>query len=286
MSVTTLRAAAKLNLYLHILDKRADGYHSIESLVVFTQLADELTISPGEGLTLSVDGEFAGHAGAEGDNLVLKAARALQAHAGITHGAALRLTKHIPVGAGLGGGSADAAAALRGLNRFWWINLSPKELRMIAVTLGADVAMCLDSVPATARGIGEELTPVLKPLPALHALLVHPRAPLLTKDVYGAFAPGDAAAPWNEDFGADFIQSLKPTRNHLQRAAIAVDGHVAEVLLALETLQPAAELVRMTGSGACCFALYRDEAQAQRAAKQLAAHYPNWWVKLTAITAH
>lgn len=285
MSATTLRAPAKLNLYLHILEQRADGYHSIESLVVFTQLADELTITPGNGLTLSVDGEFAEQAGVDDANLVLRAARALQASAGINHGAQLRLTKHIPVGAGLGGGSADAAAALRGLNRFWWLNLSQRELRALAVTLGADVAMCLDSVPAVARGIGEELTPVLQPLPALYAVLVHPRTPLLTKDVYAAFTLGETANPWSDNFSGDFIDSLKSTRNHLQRAAIAVDGNVAEVLLALETLQPVPDLVRMTGSGACCFALYRDEAQAQRVAKQLAGHYPNWWVKLTAITA-
>ena len=285
MAAITLRAPAKLNLYLHILDKRADGYHSIESLVVFTQLADELTLTKApHQLTLTVNGEFAGHAGSEDDNLVLKAARLLQTKAGITYGADIRLTKNIPVGAGLGGGSADAAAMLRGFCRVWDIKLDQRELRALAVTLGADVAMCLDSVPVVARGIGEELAPVLKPLPKLHALLVHPRTPLLTKDVYAAFTPGDAAAPWNDDFSAgDFLASLKATRNHLQRAAIAVDGRVAEVLLALETLQPAPDLVRMTGSGACCFALYRDEAQAQRALKQLSEHYPNWWMKLSAI---
>ena len=287
MSAITLRAPAKLNLYLHILNKRADGYHAIESLVVFTQLADTLTIAPANRLTLSVTGEFAQAAGEESDNLVLKAARLLQEKAGITHGAALTLTKHIPVGAGLGGGSADAAAALRGLNRFWWLNLSQQELRALAVTLGADVAMCLDSVPVVARGIGEELTPVLKPLPELTALLVHPRTPLLTKDVYAAFSPVEQKAAWQEDFTeADFIASLRSTRNHLQRAAISVDGNAAEVLLALETLQPAASMVRMTGSGACCFALYQEEAQAQRAARQLAQQYPHWWVTVTAITAY
>ncbi len=284
MSAITLRAPAKLNLYLHILDRRDDGYHVIESLVVFTELADVLTISPGHGLTLSVAGEFADAAGVGDSNLAMKAARALQTHAGITHGAELTLTKHIPVGAGLGGGSADAAAALRGLNRFWWINLSPPALRKLAVTLGADVAMCLDSVPTMARGIGEELTPVLHPLPMMHAVLVHPRTPLLTKDVYAAFRLGNTANPWNDHFTSkDFIASLKPTHNHLQRAAIVVDGHVAEVLLALETLQPAADFVRMTGSGACCFALYQEEAAAQRAAAQLKKHYPNWWIALTRI---
>ena len=282
MPAITVRAPAKLNLYLHILDKRADGYHSIESLVVFTQLADALVLTPkAHGLTLTVDGEFARDAGGDDTNLVLKAARALQAQAGISYGAIIQLTKNIPVGAGLGGGSADAAAMLRGFCRLWNIQLDQRSVRALATTLGADVAMCLDSVPVITRGIGEQLAPVLKPLPPLYALLVHPRRPLLTKDVYGAFTLGEAAPAWNED--AEFMTALKGMRNHLQRAAIAVDGHVAEVLLALETLQPAPELVRMTGSGACCFALYRDEAQGQRAAQQLAQHYPNWWVKLSAI---
>jgi 4-diphosphocytidyl-2-C-methyl-D-erythritol kinase len=286
MAAIALRARAKLNLYLHILSRRADGYHTMESLVAFTDLADVLTIAPADSVTLIVEGEFADQSGNHEENLVIKAARALQEKTSVQSGARLTLTKNIPVGAGLGGGSADAAAALRGLNRFWELNLSQRELRELAASLGADVPMCLDSVPSIARGIGEELTPLLQPLPQLYAVLVHPRTPLLTKDVYAAFEQSAQAFSWSAHFtdAASFVASLNPTRNQLQQAAIRVDSNVAEVLLALETLQPAPDLVRMTGSGACCFALYSNKAQAEKATHEIKRHYPDWWVHCTSIT--
>lgn len=281
------RAAAKLNLYLHVLNKRADGYHAIESLVVFTSLADEVTVKAADTLSLTTLGEFADAAGDGEGNLVLKAARALQEHTGCKQGAELTLTKNIPVGAGLGGGSADAAAALRGLNDFWQLGLNAAQLHALAVPLGADVAMCLASAPVIARGIGEQLSPLRHPLPALHALLVHPRTPLLTKAVYGAFTLQPSAPVW-EDRAMDtaaFFRALAATRNHLQPAAIAVDPIVAEILLALETLHPAPNLARMTGSGACCFALYETAETAARAAETLRQNYPNWWIKAVEIHA-
>jgi 4-diphosphocytidyl-2-C-methyl-D-erythritol kinase len=285
MPATVLQAPAKLNLYLYLTGKRDDGYHLLESLVVFTELADILEIEAGDALSLQVQGEFADSSGSVDDNLVLRAARALAAKAGVNHGARLTLTKNIPVGAGLGGGSADAAAALRGLNRFWDLNISQQDLRWIATTLGADVAMCLDSMPAIARGVGDELTPLLPPPPKLHVLLVHPRVPLLTKDVYKASRLGDPAPAWKPKSmkPKDFIASLQETRNHLQRPAIAVDSRVAEVLLALETLQPAPDLVRMSGSGACCFGLYAEAQHAQQAHQRIIKQHPNWWVALTAL---
>ena len=282
----TLKASAKLNLYLHVLGRRAGGYHDIESLVAFTALADGLTIMPANELSLTVDGEFANEAGASETNLVLRAAEALRKHTGCTAGAALHLTKNIPVGAGLGGGSADAAACLRGLNRLWQLGLSQQDLRAIALPLGADVPMCLDSVPAIARGIGEDLTPLLGDMPPLYAVLVHPRTPLLTKDVYAAYKPGAPATAWQHTAAhgaAAFLATLATTRNHLQPAAVAVDSNVAEVLLTLETLQPASPFVRMSGSGACCFALYASASEAARAAAELARHYPHWWVKQTEL---
>ncbi|MFZ4542197.1 MAG: 4-(cytidine 5'-diphospho)-2-C-methyl-D-erythritol kinase [Rickettsiales bacterium] len=283
MAGVTLRAAAKLNLFLHILSRRGDGYHEIESLVAFTEIGDELVIADANDLLLKVEGEFANVSGALHDNLVLKAAQALCSGLSESRGAAITLTKNIPVGAGLGGGSADAAAALRGLNRFWELNISKQELSAIACTLGADVAMCLDSVPAIARGIGEKLTPLLQPLPLLGVLLVHPRVPLLTKQVYETFTLHEGAAPWQgeQTAGSAWLASLKGTRNDLQQAAIAVDSKVAEVLLALETLQPAPALVRMTGSGACCFALFQTSSQAEKAAQYLTRHHPEWWVRST-----
>lgn len=286
----TLRAPAKLNLFLHIEGRLANGYHAVESLVAFTELADTLRIAAADTLSLESDGAFADAAGAAENNLVLKAARALQAHTGYGGGAKLSLTKNIPVGAGLGGGSADAAAALHGLNHGWGLNLSLAELQALALPLGADVPMCLAGVPAFARGIGEVLTPLAAPLPPLSVLLVHPRVPLLTAEVYAAFArlPPPRAARWPGDSiaeAAELLAALRRTRNHLQPAAIAVSPHVAEVLLALETLHPAPDLVRMTGSGACCFALYADAAHATAAHAQMLRDYPAWWVCLSAFSA-
>lgn len=285
MPATVLEAPAKLNLYLYLTGKRDDGYHLLESLVVFTELADTLEIEASDALSLQVQGEFADSSGSVDDNLVLRAARALAAKAGVNQGARLTLTKNIPVGAGLGGGSADAAAALRGLNRFWELNISQQDLQWIATTLGADVAMCLDSMPAIARGVGDTLTPLLPPPPKLHVLLVHPRVPLLTKDVYKASRLGDPAPEWKPKSmkPKDFILSLRETRNHLQRPAIAVDSRVAEVLLALETLQPPPDLVRMSGSGACCFGLYIDKKAAKLAHDRITRQQPHWWSALTAL---
>ncbi|MBX9726730.1 MAG: 4-(cytidine 5'-diphospho)-2-C-methyl-D-erythritol kinase [Rickettsiales bacterium] len=286
MDVLTLHAPAKLNLYLHITGKRPDGYHLMESLVVFTELADVLRIEACDALSLSVDGEFAHASGNQADNLVIKAARALQAHAGVKHGAKLHLTKRIPVGAGLGGGSADAAAALRGLNQLWQLQRNMIELQAIAATIGADVPMCVVGESAIARGIGDQLELLPYALPVFYALLVHPNVPLLTKDVYAAFAHrtathGDPWQPAPYD-AASFIASLLGTRNHLQPAAIGVNPLVAEVLLALDTVSPAADLVRLTGSGACCFALYRHREEAQSAKRRLTRDYPDWFVALTA----
>lgn len=285
MRTMTLEAPAKLNLYLYLTGKREDGYHELESLVAFTELSDRLTIAPAESLSLEVEGEFASHVGDVDSNLVMKAARLLASKAKSPVGAALQLTKNIPVGAGLGGGSADAAATLRGLNRFWKLNISQQDLHYLATRLGADVAMCLHSAPAIARGIGDVLTPVFPVPPSCSVLLVHPGVPLLTKNVFAKARLGDPAPPWRPQMKTTkaFIESLALTSNHLQRPAIAVDSRVAEVLIALETLQPAADLVRMSGSGACCFGLYSDPTAAARAHTAISKTYPNWWVALTQL---
>ena len=287
MSATA--APAKLNLYLHVLGRRDDGYHLIESGVVFTELGDQLTITPSDQLQLTMDGPFADAAGGGEGNLVLKAARALQAKTNTRHGAAITLTKNIPVGAGLGGGSSDAATALLMLNDLWQLKLTRDELKTLAPELGADVAMCIDAAPAIASGIGDVLDAMPCTLPPLHVVLAHPRVPLLTADVYKAlrneplreapaFAPNEASPNFEQ-----FLHHLARTRNDLQRAAIAVSAQVTETLLALETTSPAPALVRMTGSGACCFALYAQAADAVAAAQKLQREYPEWWVVATKI---
>lgn len=277
-------APAKLNLYLHILGDRADGYHELETLVVFTELADIVEAGPAETLSLAVKGPFAHLAGNIDDNLVLRAARALDAN----KGAAITLTKNIPAGAGLGGGSADAAAALKLLNELWALELPPAELARIAATLGADIAMCLASRPTIARGIGDRLTSLASSLPPLAVLLVYPNKPLPTAKVYGAFTQETAPPPPDLARMAsvkECFMALGGTRNQLQRTAITLMPEIAEVLLALGTLSQRPELTRMTGSGSACFALFADPEKANGAAEDIRARHPEWWVEVTRLIA-
>ncbi|MFM9889470.1 MAG: 4-(cytidine 5'-diphospho)-2-C-methyl-D-erythritol kinase [Rickettsiales bacterium] len=274
------RAPAKVNLFLHITGRRADGYHLLESLVAFTQVADTLEAEMAPELSLTVEGPFAGDAGGGGDNLVLKAARLLQQHTATQSGAALRLSKNIPVGGGLGGGSADAAAALKLLNQLWNLSLPDAQLLALAPQLGADVAMCLNGSSAIARGIGDELEPVS--LPPMHAVLVHPRVPLLTKDVYGALATKTVFEQRVDARSANTLHWLRATENDLEAPALMVQPMVAQVLAALRSTSP--QLARMTGSGACCFGLYADSVAAHKAAAFIAQANPEWWCVPTVIS--
>lgn len=282
MTVLRAEAPAKLNLCLHLTGRRHDGYHLLESLVTFTAVADILEVEAAEQVSLQVTGPFAQDAGSGEGNLVLKAARLLQTVGGVQRGARLRLSKNIPVGGGLGGGSADAAAALQLLNQLWALGLSREALLQLSPQLGADVAMCVAGQSAMARGIGEVLEPLA--LPSVPVVLAHPRVPLLTKDVYTAFA--QAGAPFQPSglhyAGGDLLAFLRATHNDLQAPAIACQPIVAQVLAALEA--SGATFSRMTGSGACCFALYAEEAAAQNAARVIAAAHPAWWVEASVIS--
>ena len=278
-------ARAKLNLYLHVTGRRDDGYHLLDSLVVFAQAGDVLAASPADSLTLSVDGPFADALRDEPDNLVLRAARALAEAAGIKGGAALSLTKTLPVASGIGGGSADAAAALRVLRRLWDVRLQPHVLDAIAVKLGADVPVCLDGQAAFISGAGEHRDPA-PVLPAAGLVLVNPGMPLPTPAVFarraGSFsqpapftdAPRDAAA---------LATVLRARRNDLTEAAMALVPAIGDVLAALEA-SPGCLLARMSGSGATCFGLYADRAAATAAAAFLGRTRRGWWVMPTALT--
>lgn len=265
----SLAAPAKINLYLHVLARRADGYHEIETLVAFTELADRLSVKPADTLSLQLSGPFAADAGEVDSNLVLKAARLLQKVGGSKQGAALALEKNIPVGAGLGGGSSDAAAALKALNDLWKLDLSHTKLKELAPQLGADVAMFLEGKPLIARGIGEKLEVLSGPFTQQHAVLVYPNKPLLSAQVYALLDTALAPPPGE--------------RNDLQRPAIAALPDVGEVLLALQTAGPQTELVRMSGSGSCCYALYADADRAAKAAGAIRMLYPEWWVATTTL---
>lgn len=272
-------APAKINLYLHVLGRRGDGYHLLDSLVVFAALGDELSASLAADLTLSIEGPFAGVLGQEPDNLVLRAARALDPR----RGAELILDKRLPIAAGIGGGSADAAAALRLLARLWNID-DDKRLATVAPTLGADVPVCLAGHPAFIGGAGEQIDPAPK-LPAAGLVLVNPGVPLKTPAVFGArtgvFAKSGRFETAPRD-AAELADLLRSRTNDLAQAAISLVPTVHEILNALAA-SPDCLLARMSGSGATCFGLYPDAAAATRAAQWLSQRSRAWWVAPTVI---
>ena len=267
-------ASAKINLALRVVGRRADGYHDLESLVVFADLGDTLTLAPGREAALDVTGPFAMDCGTSADNLVLKAARALGLPAG-----RFTLDKHIPVAAGLGGGSADAAAALRLIARANNVPLSDPRLMKAAIASGADVPVCLESKPRIIRGLGEQLSPPLA-LPTLHAVLVNPGVPLPTADVFASFR-GDEPSKMPVDhvpLERSALRAWLAARgNCLTRAAVSRVPAITQVFDAIGAL-PGCRLVRMTGSGATCFGLFDDASAVAAAVKQLKEPHPSWWI--------
>jgi 4-diphosphocytidyl-2-C-methyl-D-erythritol kinase len=269
-----LLARAKVNLWLNVVGRRADGYHLLDSLIAFTDLADEIEAAPSDRLALDVDGPLASTLAGEADNLVLKAARLLADRAGVAPRVALTLTKRIPVAAGLGGGSADAAATLRALIELWRVALPVEELFDLAARLGADVPMCFAGRAALASGVGERLaTP--PPLPPCAILLVNPGVALPTPDVFkarrGAFSEPPPVRSWTDL--PSFASALAERGNDLTEAAVALRPVVADVLALLRKSDGALH-VAMSGSGATCFALYESVKLAERAATRLPA---SWW---------
>jgi 4-diphosphocytidyl-2-C-methyl-D-erythritol kinase len=266
-------APAKINLFLHVTGRRDDGYHLLDSLVVFAGAGDRLTAEPAASLSLELDGPFGAALAGEEDNLVLRAARALAATAGIQAGARLRLTKNLPVASGIGGGSADAAAALRLLARLWQL---PAPDSGLALGLGADVPVCLAGRPARMQGIGERLLRA-PTLPRFGLVLVNPGVAVSTPAVFRARRDGfhpPAALPDGWPDAAAMAADLALCANDLEAAAISLAPAVAEALAALAAL-PGALLARMSGSGATCFALFADPARAAAAAAEIAR--PGWW---------
>jgi len=277
------QAPAKINLTLRVLGRRADGYHELESLVAFADFADTLGLQPDEATALDISGPFAGPSGPVSDNLVLKAVAALrQQLPGLTAGR-FRLEKNIPVAAGIGGGSADAAAALRLLARANRIALDDSRLSAAALRVGADVPVCLDPRPRIMRGIGDRLSAALD-LPLLPAVLVNPGVPLATRDVFAKFAGVQAnteiaEVPRQPDALIEFFGAHG---NDLTPGAIACLPVIADVLMALRAL-PGVRLARMSGSGPTCFALFASPGEASAAAQRLKAERTDWWVHCTTI---
>lgn len=279
-------APAKINLYLHVVGRREDGYHLLDSLVAFADIGDSVSAAPAAALSLTLGGpEAAGLVGVGDDNLVLRAARALAAHAGLRAGAALHLEKHLPTAAGIGGGSADAAAALRALEALWGRPVSEDILASLALRLGADVPACLAGRPVWIGGIGERIEPA-PPLAPLGIVLANPRRPLPTPEVFGARrGPFGAAARFDPlPDPAGFAAQLASRRNDLTEAALRLAPEIETVLDRLARL-PGALLARMSGSGATCFALFADHDSAHAAGALLAHTDPTWWSAAGALLA-
>ncbi len=265
-------AYAKLNLALHVRGRRDDGYHELDSVFAFCEDGDELTVEPADALSLTIDGPFGAGLSAGEDNLVLRAARALDAEQG--RGARIALTKNLPPASGIGGGSADAAATLHALTELWDLPDDLELLLAIGAELGADVAPCIMAQPLHVTGRGEHF--VLLDDPAYHGwpvLLVNPGIPLSTGTVF---------AGWN---GVDQGPIIDPTsfeavirdgRNDLTMAAIRAVPEISDVVTSL--LAQAPRVARMSGSGATCFALFDDLAGRDAAAANIRAAYPEWWI--------
>ncbi|MBX9842270.1 MAG: 4-(cytidine 5'-diphospho)-2-C-methyl-D-erythritol kinase [Xanthobacteraceae bacterium] len=281
-------APAKVNLTLAVLGRRADGYHLLDSLVVFAGVADRLTLAPGPALSLKVRGETAAQAGPLDDNLVLKAARAL---AGEVPGLKLgrfTLEKRLPVAAGLGGGSSDAAAALRLLAKANRFRIAGAPVAKIAPMIGADVPVCVDPRPRRMRGIGEVLSAPLG-MPKLAAVMVNPGVAVPTRDVFMKLGlkpggPVRRAAPARAlpRGVAGFVEYLSKHGNDLQAPAIEVQPVVARVLADIRESKDCL-LARMSGSGATCFGIFASPRAASVAARSLSAAQPKWWVRATTL---
>jgi 4-diphosphocytidyl-2-C-methyl-D-erythritol kinase len=285
VSATLLeKAPAKINLTLRVLGRRSDGYHEIESLVAFADFGDVLRLRTDAAEGLEITGPFGGKSGPIGENLVLKAVLGLRERvAGLRAGNFL-LEKNIPVAAGLGGGSADAAAALRLVARVNAIALDDPRLMAAARTTGADVPVCLHPRARIMRGIGEQLSAPID-LPVLSALLVNPLVPLATRDVFSKFAGGGGGDNHSDVVPKEFnqlIELLEQHGNDLADAACACAPVIGEILQTLRAL-PGARLVRMSGSGPTCFALFAAPSEATAAAQKLRAERRDWWVQPAAI---
>lgn len=278
-------APAKLNLYLHVTGRRADGFHLLDSLVAFASVGDEIEVAPAKQLSLRIDGPFAGElAGDPRDNLVWRAALLLAGRLGRSADVAIRLTKNLPVASGIGGGSSDAAACLKALAALWRCD-DGALLIAIAAQLGSDVPVCLAARPAWLGNIGDQVE-AAGTLPRCFVVLANPRIALPTVSVYRAFkGPFSPASrfPLTAD-PVSFARNLAERNSDLTGTAIGLVPAIGVVLKRLARLDGVL-LPRMSGSGATCFALFATEQAAQEAARELRAEQPGWWVAVAELSS-
>ena len=279
-------ARAKVNLYLHITGRRADGYHLLDSLIVFADTGDEIALAPADKLSLTIDGPFAAGLGSRtGQSGAARGACAAGCDRTHAAGAAIRLTKNLPIASGIGGGSADAAATLDGLCGLWDVAPGPRRAAAASQRDSAPTCRCASTAsPSFVGGIGEDLAPA-RGLPPAWLLLANPRVATPTPAVFKARqGPFSKPARWSEpprDF-AEFAARLRSSANDLTEAAISVTPAIRDVLVALAAL-PGCVLARLSGSGATCFGLFADEGAARAAEGALRNARPDWWVTAAAI---
>ncbi|KJC43830.1 4-(cytidine 5'-diphospho)-2-C-methyl-D-erythritol kinase [Bradyrhizobium sp. LTSP857] len=279
---------AKVNLSLRVVGRRADGYHDLESVVAFADCADRLTLEPGGELKLATTGPLAAACGDTTDNLVFKAAKLLAEAVPNLKLGAFALDKVLPVAAGIGGGSADAAAALRLLANLNNLSLDDPRLQQVALATGADVPVCLFSRACDMTGVGEQLLPLA--LPSMPCVMVNPRVPVATKDVFKALGLRNGellvgatdvleATAWPEEGAsiADWVEILETVPNDLEAPAMRIEPVIGDVLEALRD-SAGVKLARMSGSGATCFAIFGASNDAHAAAEKIRRDHPGWWV--------
>ncbi len=278
-----ITAPAKINLYLHVIGKRADGYHLLDSLVTFASIHDIIMIEPANKLTMINQGQFSEGLTITVDNLVMQAAEKLQKLTNISDGAKITLTKNLPISSGIGGGSADAAATIKGLIRHWGINPNPRDLSNLAIGLGADVPICLFGQAAFIGGKGEQIDPVWA-LPEAPIVLVNPRIGVSTPAIFKAHK--DKFSPANRfDTTPTTLEKLinllkEGRRNDLMESAIQLEPTIGDVLHQIK-MTSGCKLARMSGSGATCFGFYHTQSEANMAAEVIRNTRPKWWVVAT-----
>ena len=288
MPALTDEGRAKVNLTLRVVGRRTDGYHDLESVVAFADCADRLTLTPGSELTLQMSGPLGQACGATSDNLVLKAARLLAEWVPDMKVGSFTLDKVLPVAAGIGGGSADAAAALRLLAQLNGLSLDDERLLEVALETGADVPVCLASRACDMTGVGDTLLPLS--LPIMPCVMVNPCVPVATKDVFAALGLRNGellvgatdvfrGTDWPEAGASveDWVEVLAASANDLEAPATRIQPVIGEVIAALSATN-GAWLARMSGSGATCFAIYENTADAGRAAEKIRHDHSEWWV--------
>ncbi len=266
-------AYAKINLALHVRQRRDDGYHELETLFAFVDSGDRLTFAEAEDLALTIDGPFAAPLLAESmaDNLIVRVARAMQEYFGASKGAAIHLNKNLPVASGIGGGSADAAAAARGLNQLWDLGSDDTQLIQAVGHLGADIPACIASISARGEGVGEALTPHGDAFTGMPVLLANPLQGVSTAAVFKAWDGWDRGPLAHDDAMAAALAG----RNDLERPALTLCPAIADGLAVLS--DTGATLTRMSGSGASIFGIYPDEAARDAAAVHFTEKLPHWW---------